>query len=496
MFLRISLTILALLVLSTGTRMYRLAHYGLSPDETVTLCVINGYEATGGNGLKVLADLPETFTRAEIRQHKTYRNVVNATIRDNGNSMAYNIMLSWWTKVFGNTNYSLRFLSLVFGVLTTILGYYFARQLFNERTAVIAAVLLCLHPLMIEYSQLARAYVPATFFALLSTYSLYQVAVSKRHLWLHIPLYVMGAAMCLLCHYLVIYVLLAHVVLVLFFHSHKKAMLQYAFMGIAIAGLFSIWLFNGGLEGKKWMDKQNQAFEQRAEKSMSESADAGSIKTIAYRTGLNAVKIFGSEFQTLALSSAIVFLYLLLPAALLFFALKNIRKSEYFRQAMFVLIPIGLYFVFTIFMAIQSGHTTSFDVRYTCFIMPFACIILAFGFDRMMTESIWIKRASFAGLSGLFAIMIVSAFPHFVFDIIEKEGDPFPYHHAADFIEKRSAEGDEILFSSDKDALLSNLYINRKEDVLQRIDTTMEKNKVVLRKNNVDVAAFELAIHR
>ena len=252
MILRISLTILGLLLLASGLRMYELAGNNLSRDESITLFIINGYKVEGHQDFKVLTELPETFTREDIRHQKTYRNVVEASIRHNGNSFGYHLILSWWTKVFGNTNYSIRFLSLMFGVLTVILGYYFARQLFNGRTAVIAGVLLCMHPLLVEFGQLARAYVPATFFVLLSTYSLYQISVSKRHLWLHIPLYVIAVIITAFCHYLVLYVLVAHILLVLFFHSHKKAMIQYSIMAICMLGLFSIWWYNGGREGKNW----------------------------------------------------------------------------------------------------------------------------------------------------------------------------------------------------------------------------------------------------
>jgi hypothetical protein len=495
MLLRISLTIFVLLALAIGTRMYRLAYYGLNSDETVTLCVINGFKATGGHDLKVVDELPTSFSRDDIRHRKTYRNVVNATIRDNGNSLAYNLFLSWWTKVFGNTNYSIRFLSLVFGVLTVILGYYFARQLFNERTAMIAGVILCLHPLMIEYSQLARALVPATFFGLLSTYSLYQVAVSKRHLWLHIPLYVIGVILSMLSHYLVLPVLLSHALLVLFFHSHKKALVQYAIMGVAIAGLFSIWLFNGGLEGLSWMGKQNEEFVRDAINQNAQTVKPN-LGIAAYRFGLNTVKIFGSEFQTMAFPKVLIFGYLLFPAVILFFGLRNIRKSEYFRQAMFVLFPIAMYFVFTLFMAFNSGHTTAFDSRYICFVLPMASIILAFGFDRMLESTVWIKRLAYAGMAGLTAVMVVSAFPHLVFQVNKKGGDPFPYHHAADMVEKRFSEGDLVLYNNTKDALLTNLYINKKVDILQHVDTSLGPNLMIIKKDNVPIAEYEFTPKR
>ena len=127
-------------------------------------------------------------------------------------------------------------------------SFYFCRQLFNERTANIAGLLLCMHPVLVEYGQLARSYVPATFMVLLSTYSLYNVAVAKRHLWLHIPLYVLVVTVSVLCHYLTSYIFISHVFLVIFFHGHRKALRQYAIMAVTCLLLFSIWIFNGGYE--------------------------------------------------------------------------------------------------------------------------------------------------------------------------------------------------------------------------------------------------------
>ncbi len=482
MFLRISLTILVLLALAASTRMYQLAHFGLDSCETQTLCIINGYETHG-----VL--LPILFTREEIRKHKTYRNVVNATISNNGNNVAYHILLSWWTKVFGNTNYSLRFLSLVFGLMSVILGYYFARQLFNERTAIIAGVLICLHPMLIAYGQLAQSNMMTAFFALLSTYSLYQVAVSKRHLWLHFPLYVIAVVLCMMCNYSVLYVLVSHVFLVLFFHSHKRAMIKYALMATAIMGMFSIWIFNGGLEGYRLMKTERNAIIQHE----TTSNLPGQVEPTLSQVLEHAVLLFGFDFRSLFLPFSIGLFFILLTSALLFFALKKIRKSEYFRQAMFALFPVGFYFLFAISMLFVDSHSGLIDTHIASYAMPFACIIVAFGVDRMMQENVWVKRLSLLCLACVVMFMFASAFPNIFFKTIAKEADPFPYHHAADFIESRSAEGDEFVFRNHRDALLTNLYINRKIDIKERIDSSMTNHDIVLMKNKIEIATYQIS---
>jgi hypothetical protein len=177
-----------------GSLLIRLNHLesqSLTQNELRTLCRVNGIDANMTPGLTLNVELDSTFTQQDLREHRTFNNVVSATIADSGNAAAYNVMLFWWAGLFGDGNIALRSLSVVFGVLTVLLGYYFCRQLFNERTANIAAALLSFHPVLVEYGQLARAYIPAAFLILLATYSIYQVSVAKRHTWLHIPLYVL-----------------------------------------------------------------------------------------------------------------------------------------------------------------------------------------------------------------------------------------------------------------------------------------------------------------
>ncbi len=166
-------------------RVLYIDRYDLTDNETLTLCRLNGYAVVNSPELQLQETIPDTLTHSAIQQKKTWENVANATIHDSGNAIGYQLALYYWSKLFGDTNMALRMFSAIFGILTVILGYYFCRQLFNKRTATIAGVLLCLHPVLIEYSQMARTYALATFFILLTTYSIYQIAVAKKHVWLH-----------------------------------------------------------------------------------------------------------------------------------------------------------------------------------------------------------------------------------------------------------------------------------------------------------------------
>ena len=77
--------------------------------------------------------------------------------------------LAWlWTQVTGNGEWGLRFLSALAGVATIPVAYLVARELRGVRAGVIAAALVATNPMLVWYSQEARAYALLGFFCALS----------------------------------------------------------------------------------------------------------------------------------------------------------------------------------------------------------------------------------------------------------------------------------------------------------------------------------------
>lgn len=476
-------------------RIYHIDDTGLNQNETLTLCRINGITASVQGEIVIHNELPPVFTHQEVRNLKSFDNVVEATIEDSGNAIAYNLLLSWWTRIFGDTNTSMRMMSMLFGLLTVVLGYYFCRQLFNESTATIAGLLLCLHPVLVEYGHLARAYVPATFFILLSTYSIYQVAVSKKHTWLHIPLYVLMLNIALLFHYVTLYVFISHILLVAIFHSHRKALIQYAVMALIGFGIFSIWLLNGGWEGKKPINIERSMWQQNLPVNDEDPTFVRSAGEAAYDLGMNWVRIFGNDLEPAQKGNFGFLLMLLLPAVPLFFVFRKVRKSEYFRPVMFVTFPILLYTIFALLMAWRTGHSIPFDIRYSIFVIPFACLLVAFGIDRMLESSGVAKAGAYVLLSVITAIMIAGFFPGLLRIKPEPAADRFTYHHAVDFIEQHAMPSDTLVYQNIKDALMTNFYMHKKAEWIQMVDPYSAINEVVIR-NGQNKSSYEFSPSR
>jgi mannosyltransferase len=91
----------------------------------------------------------------------------------------YFIILHIWSRLVGQSEFSLRFLSALFGTLTTAMTYKLARALFDRRTALLSGLFLALCPYHVYYSQETRMYTLATFLGLVGACCFFQ-ALERR----------------------------------------------------------------------------------------------------------------------------------------------------------------------------------------------------------------------------------------------------------------------------------------------------------------------------
>jgi mannosyltransferase len=117
-------------------------------------------------------------------------------------------VLAWgWTRLFGYSEFGLRSLSALAGGLTVTLGYLLAGRLAGVRAAVIAGLLLAVSPLMVWYSQEARAYALAALLSVASIVALLRYTDSQDRRWLWA--WAASAALGLCTHYFFVFILLA-----------------------------------------------------------------------------------------------------------------------------------------------------------------------------------------------------------------------------------------------------------------------------------------------
>jgi len=121
----------------------------------------------------------------------------------------YFVLLHQWMALAGRSEFALRYLSVVFSLLTVALLTRFAWELpaSGRASALAAGGLAALSPLYVAYAQEVRMYAVVTFFALASVYWQWRLTKGARRRPAAV-LYVLTTAASLYTHYFTIFLLL------------------------------------------------------------------------------------------------------------------------------------------------------------------------------------------------------------------------------------------------------------------------------------------------
>lgn len=101
--------------------------------------------------------------------------IINDSFTGEPTPPLYTSFIVFWVKLFGDSEFSIRFPSAFFGALSISLVYLIGEKFVSRRIAVLAAVLVIGNPFYLAYSQEARVY---SFFAFLSLCSVYYFPIT------------------------------------------------------------------------------------------------------------------------------------------------------------------------------------------------------------------------------------------------------------------------------------------------------------------------------
>ncbi|MEM7040482.1 MAG: glycosyltransferase family 39 protein, partial [Bacteroidota bacterium] len=257
--------LLAILAVALITRTYRLTELGPWQDERLSIMAAHGQILTEP------AELVQPFTSKDYEALDTYGNMRDAVIAvEGGNTIAYQTLLRAWTHTIGTRDAAIRLLNILIGLATVWLLFAFTTRLTGDPwLGLLAAVIAAIHPLLIQYSIELRSYNTAGFFTLLATHLFVMLFVkpdeerTSNRTYLLTVGYFGAMLLCLLTHYLTLFVLAAHFGYMLFFSRKMKEWLLYGAAGIGVAIGFYMWMIplkgNEGLEhiaarNEKWLN--------------------------------------------------------------------------------------------------------------------------------------------------------------------------------------------------------------------------------------------------
>jgi hypothetical protein len=307
------------------------------------------------------------------------RGILAAAItQDNGNGIAYFLLLRVWTSVAGTGDFAIRMPSVLAGLAVAYLSLLIATRLFGRLAGTVSGLLAATNPLLVRLSQEARGYALATAFVLLAAWYLLS-ASNGRRTQLKTLAYGTCVALAILSHYLTVGILAAQWLVFVLTYKGPQARRHALLGGLWASAIIAAWLFGfGGVEGLKWMAQRNAAYAERAARPAPTENFALPATPGNVARGLVQVSapMWGNMLQGLGWRLSELAPLLIVPSALLLGWLREGRDSK---DAPFVWACALMGPFLATALALRSGHVVSFQPLYASFATPFAMMALAVG---------------------------------------------------------------------------------------------------------------------
>jgi 4-amino-4-deoxy-L-arabinose transferase-like glycosyltransferase len=133
------------------------------------------------------------------------------------------LLTSGWVKLFGTGEVGLRSLAALFGVAVVPVGYLLGREFVSPRTGLFTSGLLAVNPLLIWYSQEARAY---SLLVLTGALALWFCARATANLRSRdLTLWALAASLSLATHYFAVFLVIPEILWLLYALGRRRAVL-------------------------------------------------------------------------------------------------------------------------------------------------------------------------------------------------------------------------------------------------------------------------------
>ena len=205
--------VVVLLLLAFALRVHALGERELNFDEIASVFIA----ARGPLGLLA-------YLRGAIREHPPL----------------YYLLLSLWMMLVGQSEFAVRFLSVIIGLTTLAATYRLARKAAHPPVALLATFLLVLSPFHIRASQDARMYGLLALFSLLSIFFFARLLGQDRVRWWGLFWLVTGLGM--FTHYYMAFVLLAEdLFLLLNWRRYRRLWPRWLAVHVVLGGIVALW---------------------------------------------------------------------------------------------------------------------------------------------------------------------------------------------------------------------------------------------------------------
>jgi len=491
--------ILVLVFVGTVLGFTSVSKHKLSGDELLTLNTATGFgHSPLINNTWAVSPIPpdkKVFTQNDYWARNTIPDVLQNTATYNGNMVAYNILLYYFIKLTHVDDGLLRSLSALFYIISILLVYFIAKNLFSDsKPAIISAGLFALNPFVLHMGHDLRGYSFATMTTLLASFLLLklshqQTAKAKSTIGWAIMLGILYGVS-FLSHYFTVYILLGH--LLYGFYNYfilKKNILISEFIAFIICALFfAAWYVNGGKEGFVSMGIQDKYI-----LSITSPQTHTSFGSILMGTVCFVNSVIGYYFQYLGYRNSGFFYVLALPLATIGFGLFSFPVNKNDKQSLtFLSIMICFCIFFLQLCSIKAGHVTSLIMtRFGAFIAPYFMILLGYALTRLLFGKLVIFKILSIVILTLHVTLNILCyqipFGGYWFTYSDVKGDvvkarneivpPNPYPIIANSITQQYNTGDTVVYNSFITSQNVNLYLrDAKNLILQEVDIAQKED--------------------
>jgi len=122
----------------------------------------------------------EALTVLTASQNNITDLIKNLVLIHQNHPPLYFILMHYWGTIFGFSEFSMRFVSVIFSLGIVLMTYLLAKEFFEHKTAFVAALLSTFSIINLIYAQEAKQYSMLGFLVLLSTYFLVKTIKSER----------------------------------------------------------------------------------------------------------------------------------------------------------------------------------------------------------------------------------------------------------------------------------------------------------------------------
>ncbi len=170
--------------------------------------------------------IDEIFTLRNIECK--WSEVLHTSISLNNSPPLYYYCNKLFCSVFGYSEIALRFLSALFASLSIVMLYFFTKEIFSKKIALLSAFLLAINPLALWFAHEARNYTMVVFLLLFSL--LFALKYWKTKEIKHLLLFALSAVMCTITS--VQGMTIFPLCILFYFYSNREKKNDYLFWGV------------------------------------------------------------------------------------------------------------------------------------------------------------------------------------------------------------------------------------------------------------------------